>query len=306
MKEKNKINAKIAVIGGDRRQAAAAEYFAGQGYNVVIFGVSPADCYDLKMADTLAEALYDADIAVLGLPYSNDGVKLCCPGFSREIRIQDILNPQYTSLKVFGGRLDPSAYALADVYGIRLFDYYDREELCVLNAIPTAEGALAIALNEMKTTIHGSYALITGYGRIGRVLSGMLKALGCRVIVSARHPSDLAWAESQALSWIHTSEISSVIPEADVIFNTIPHTIFCEPELSRLRSGVPLIDLASKPGGVDLEAAKRLGTNLIWALSLPGKVAPITAGHYIARTIIHMLEDNVSENDSRKSTASEK
>ena len=40
----------------------------------------------------------------------------------------------------------------------------------------------------------------------------------------------------------------------------------------------------SKPGGVDLGAAGKLGLTVIWALSLPGKVAPVTAGAAIRDT----------------------
>ena len=51
------------------------------------------------------------------------------------------------------------------------------------------------------------------------------------------------------------------------------------------------MDLASKPGGVDMEAASRLGVRVIWALSLPGKVAPVTAGKIIRDTIYHILNE---------------
>ena len=46
-----------------------------------------------------------------------------------------------------------------------------------------------------------------------------------------------------------------------------------------------IIDLASKPGGVDFEEANKLGLVTNWALALPGKVAPKTAAKYIFETI---------------------
>ena len=52
-----------------------------------------------------------------------------------------------------------------------------------------------------------------------------------------------------------------------------------------------IIDLASKPGGVDFESARELGVKVIWALSLPGKVAPVTAGIIIKDTITNMLSE---------------
>ena len=61
--------------------------------------------------------------------------------------------------------------------------------------------------------------------------------------------------------------------------------------LRQLREDCLIIDLASKPGGVDFESAKRLGRNVIWALSLPGKTAPLTAGNIIRDTINNILNE---------------
>ena len=44
-------------------------------------------------------------------------------------------------------------------------------------------------------------------------------------------------------------------------------------------------------GGVDFEAAKEAGVKVIWALSLPGKTAPITAGKIIKDTILNILNE---------------
>ena len=59
--------------------------------------------------------------------------------------------------------------------------------------------------------------------------------------------------------------------------------------LQRVKDSTPIIDLATHPGGVDSAAAK--GKNVIWALGLPGKVAPVTAGEYISKTVIGILEE---------------
>ena len=52
-----------------------------------------------------------------------------------------------------------------------------------------------------------------------------------------------------------------------------------------------LIDLASKPGGVDFSAAKELGIHAVQALSLPGKTAPRAAAEIIKNTIYNMMEE---------------
>ena len=61
--------------------------------------------------------------------------------------------------------------------------------------------------------------------------------------------------------------------------------------LSKISSDCLIIDLASSPGGVDIETAARLDRNVISALSLPGKVAPDTAGDIVKTTIGNILEE---------------
>ncbi len=43
--------------------------------------------------------------------------------------------------------------------------------------------------------------------------------------------------------------------------------------------------------GVDFDVARRLSRKVVWALSLPGKTAPDTAGKIIKNTMINMLEE---------------
>ena len=38
-------------------------------------------------------------------------------------------------------------------------------------------------------------------------------------------------------------------------------------------------------------AAAALGVLVVWALSLPGKVAPVSAGRYIMDTVYHIMEE---------------
>ena len=56
-------------------------------------------------------------------------------------------------------------------------------------------------------------------------------------------------------------------------------------ELDSFRKDITIIDLASKPGGVDEEYAKEIGVKVIIALGIPGKEQPTTAAKYIKETI---------------------
>ena len=90
--------------------------------------------------------------------------------------------------------------------------------------------------------------------------------------------------------------LGEAMGEADVIFNSVPHHVITPDMYRYIRHGTPLIDLASRPGGLDFERAKQYGLNVIWALSLPGKVAPVTAGRIIADTLEKLImRDNDNE-----------
>ena len=80
------------------------------------------------------------------------------------------------------------------------------------------------------------------------------------------------------------------IHEFDIIFNTIPSLILDDEILTKVKKDALIIDLASKPGGVDLAEAERLNIKTIHALGLPGKTAPVTAGEIIAESIIDTLK----------------
>ena len=155
----------------------------------------------------------------------------------------------------------------------------------IANTVPTAEGAIQIAMEELATTIFGLKVLVIGYGRISKVLSRLLHSMGARVTVAARKFSDLAWIEASGYIPAHTNDLGKAIEGSQLIINTAPAAILNEELLKRVQKGCLLIDLASKPGGIDFSTANRLGLKAIWALSLPGKVAPISAGKIIFDTM---------------------
>ena len=166
-----------------------------------------------------------------------------------------------------------------------------REELAVANAVPTAEGAVQIAMEQLPITIHGARVLVVGFGRVGRALAQRLAALGAKVTVAARRYESLAWAQASGYGAEQTGQLAGWLCGYDLVVNTVPTLVLGEAELADLKPDCLVLDLASKPGGVDLEAAGRLGRTVIWALSLPGKVAPVTAGSAIKNTIYHMLHE---------------
>lgn len=146
-------------------------------------------------------------------------------------------------------------------------------------------------MEELPISLFGSSCLIVGHGRIAKALMRILRGLGANVTVAARKYGDLAEIEAEGCHAVHIAALAGRVSSADVVFNTVPSRVLTRETLSRLRRDALVIDLASKPGGVDLGAAAEMCIKTIWALSLPGKAAPISAGEIILETIGNCLSE---------------
>lgn len=294
MEYMEKIN-EIAFVGGDLRQIRAINQMSKSGIPVRVFGFGGESAGRFHGSVTLSAGLDGLNdeyrAIVLPLPYTTDGENINAPFLDKAIAVADIVKAASGKNRLLAGKCDEKLETMAKIYDVPLTDYFCREELMIRNAVPTAEGAIQIAMEETPHTLHGSECLITGYGRIGKILAEMLRGIGANVTVAARKQRDLASALSFGCSTVPLWELYGCINEFDIIFNTVPSLLFDFNLLSKLHKHCLMIDLASKPGGVDFEAARALGIKAIWALSLPGKVAPDTAGDIIKDTVLNILSE---------------
>lgn len=281
-----------SIIGGDLRSVKLAELIAQDGNSVNIYGFTTAGFeIMLEQSKTLTEAVVDADVVIGPIPCSNDNEFINAPFHNDSIHINELFKVMNKNQLFLAGRISDKIAHLAQVCNVYTVDLLEREEMAVLNGIPTAEGAIQIAMEEMPITLHNSNTLILGYGRIGKILAKMLHGIGSNVYVEARKYADLAWIKSLGYSPIMLSDLSQILKKIDVIFNTIPSMVLNYELLKLLNPECLIIDLASKPGGVDFNKAKELGVKAIWALSLPGKVAPVTAAVFIKDTTYNIIEE---------------
>lgn len=244
---RNELN--LWVAGGDMRQAKLAELLAEDGHTVHTFALEKLGTLTGVQEEKSLEGAALADCVVLPLPAAGVGSLLNAPLAEESHPLSLVLDALRPSQIICAGMVTPQVAAMASDRGLTLHDYFAREELAVANAVPTAEGAIQIAMEELPITIHGARALVIGYGRLGRALSSRLAALGAKVSVAARKYSDLAWAQACGYGIEHTGQLEGWLCCYDLVVNTVPARLLNEKDLEDLRPGCLVIDLASKPGG---------------------------------------------------------
>ena len=271
-------------VGGDARQTYTAQTLAKIG-RVYTYGMDDKgeDTIPLAQLDQLTEK---ADVLVLPLMKA-DGLDISS---SRNVKVScsDVSTHLKKNALVAGGLLRRDQIEYFSSLGFDVKDYYKREELVIRNCIPTAEGALQIAMQELAVTVNGSTVLVIGYGRVAKACAKLFRAVGADVTISARKLSALAEAEGAGYKAELITALAENISGYTIIINTVPAMILDENSL--------IIDLASRPGGVDFETAAKLNRRVVWALGLPAKAAPMTAGEIIARTVTDILNERGTKN----------
>lgn len=273
------------VVGGDGRQAVLAGLLAGDGHRVHPYALEEA----LRCENSL-DGIENADCVILPLPAVNGEGQLFAPLSKAPLAAGEVLLRLRPGQLVLAGKASPWLKAMARGHGLELRDYFDREDLTLLNAVPTAEGAIRIAMEALPITLHGANILVVGFGRLGQALGPRLKALGAHVSIAARRSQQRALAAVMGLESEGVDGLKEGLYSYDLVVNTAPAPVLGLEELAALKEGAVVIDLASLPGGVDDEAAATLGVKVIHALALPGKEAPLSAARCLRDTVYHILE----------------
>lgn len=285
---------KIAVIGGDLRIAKLARMLAKEDNEIYIFGLEQAEdlneTMNITKCDSIRKAIQNVEIVIGPIPFSSNNVTINAPFSEKEITIRELMHAINAKILIAGG-ISPEVYEMANDEYIEIIDIMKREELAVLNTIATAEGIIQVAIENTNRILHGSEVLILGFGRIGKVLARKLAGLSVKVTCAARKEEDLAWIHAYGHKAININSIGENLKQFDVIINTIPHMILTEERQKYVRKDCLLIDLASNPGGIDKKAVKEQKLKFVWALSLPGKVAPTTSAEFIKDTIYNILKE---------------
>ena len=297
------MNYNFFIIGGDKRNLFLAEKLSKDGENVKIFGFgrikdeffannnikkitnekelltelekreiqAKSKGLEKGTIDISEEKTFDNNLErdkqnkkiIIGpIPYSTDGKTLYAPFCNKKLDI-NLLKDK----KIIAGKIPE------EVADIKSIDILKNEYFTIRNTVPTAEGAIAKAIELTDINIDKANIMVLGFGRVGKTLCYKLKNLGANVYAEARKERDLAWIDVFGYNAIPLEKINENICKMDIIFNTIPELILDKSKLILMNEKTLIIDLASKPGGTDFESANKMGIKAILYSGIPGKIA---------------------------------
>ena len=284
--------AAILCVGGDARMTYTAKALA-ETNDVYTYAVTD-DGENTAVLTSLDEMPKKADMLILGIIRTAD--LTVCELRNKTIHCKDILLHLKPDALILGGNPNEAMTDHFTALGFEVINYLGQEELVLKNTVPTAEGALEIALREQPMTVRDQRVLIIGSGRVAKACACLFKAVGAVTDITARKPSALTEFQLLGHNAFALDSLSEHIGYYDTIINTVPALILTEKHLKSCNKKVLIIDLASKPGGVDFGKAKELHLRAVLALGLPGKCAPVTAGRIIAETAEDILNERRKTN----------
>ncbi len=284
----------FSIIGGDLRIIKLAKMLAEEGNTIYTYGLEKAEelknVTNIVFCEKLKHAIQNTEVVIGPIPFSSNGKDINSPFSDNTISIREFMHMINAKILIAGSIL-PEIYDLANDEYVEIIDLMKREELAVLNTISTAEGAIEIAISNTNKIIHGSEILILGFGRIGKVLARKMAGLSAKVTCAARKDEDFAWIRAYGHKATNINTLGEGLSRYDIIINTVPHLVLTPERLQYVTNDCLLIDLASNPGGIDKKTAKDRNLKLVWALALPGKVAPVTTAEFIKDTIYNILKE---------------
>ncbi|WP_274651496.1 dipicolinate synthase subunit DpsA [Paenibacillus humicola] len=288
----------VLLLGGDARQLEVIRKLTELDAAVTAAGFDQLHTpLDGAVQADYADDLFDGVDAIVLPPVGTDDDGRITAVFSdRELVLSGMQLARVPKhCVVYAGMAKPYLRELCEQYGIRLVELFDRDDVAIYNSIPTAEGAVMMAIQNTDITIHGSNCMVLGIGRTGLTLARTLQGLGAKVKTGVRREEHFARAHEMGFEPFYLSQLVQHAANIDLLFNTIPTMIVTAQIIANLPSRAVIIDLASKPGGTDFRFAEKRGIKALLAPGLPGIVAPKTAGRIIADCLSRLIMEDTNK-----------
>lgn len=292
----------LAVVGGDDREVYLIPELQRLGARIIGLGLEKSPLgKSIEHYESFAEIIEQADALLLPM-FGTDERGLVKAKYSNYpiILNNDVLQSIPNYIPLFIGWARPALKAAAQKMKIVVVEIANRDDVAILNSVPSAEGAVQMAMDATNITIHGSESFVLGMGRFGTTLIHLLKGMGAKVTAAARKPSDLARAAEMGVTPLDFQSLEESVSRAEIIYNTVPDKVIGRTILENMSRDAVIIDLASIPGGTDFEYAQLLGIKAFLAPGLPGIVAPKTAGLILAEVYPKIIFEYIGKNDASK------
>ncbi|QHT60748.1 dipicolinate synthase subunit DpsA [Paenibacillus lycopersici] len=286
----------VVLLGGDARGLEIIRKLTELDATVTVAGFDQLhSSLDGAVRAEMSESLFvNADALILPAVGTDDEGKIVAVFSDQELVLTEAYIAKLPKhCKVYAGMAKPYLRELCAKHSIGLVELFDRDDVAIYNSIPTAEGAVMMAIQNTDITIHGSSSMVLGIGRTGLTLARTLQGLGAKVKVGVRREEHFARACEMGFEPFYIKDLLHHVSNIDLLFNTIPTMIVTAQIIANLPSRAVIIDLASKPGGTDFRFAEKRGIKALLAPGLPGIVAPKTAGRIMADCLSRLImEDN--------------
>lgn len=282
----------VAILGGDARQIEVMRILSELDAAVKLYGFDQLQQQfsGVSKQDFEPNVFIDVDAIILpAVGTDSSGIVESIFTTDELLLTREHIQNMPKHAVVYTGLAQPYLKKLCSNEDIRLVELFDRDDVAIFNSIPTAEGAIMLAIQHTDFTIHSSNCMVLGMGRTGLTMARVLQALGAQVTIGVNKTEQYARAFEMGLKPFYTKDLASEVDEVDLIFNTIPTMIITAQVIAHISNQAVIIDLASKPGGTDFRFAEKRGVRAIIAPGLPGIVAPKTAGQIIARALSQLI-----------------
>ncbi len=204
---------------------------------------------------------------------------------------------KHGKIKVFGGVFHQEWTSFFEKYNIPYWDFMKLPEVIEGNASITAEATVAEVLKMAEYSICGQHVAVTGYGCCGEKIAKLFSKIGAKVTVVARRDEVRQCAKQDGFEAIDFGDMPKLLENCGVVINTVPSLVLTEECIRNMSRDSLIIDIASKPGGTDFEAAKKYGISAKLALGLPGIYTTTSSALLLKNAILKHapLQENVRE-----------
>lgn len=286
----------IAIIGGDARQLEVIRKLADLDAKISLIGFEQLDfVYSGVTKEKFKDIRFsEMDCVILPITGTADDGKIDLIFSNEEVVLTgDMLAETPPYFTIYTGISNPYLEQIAKKAGRRLVKLFERDDVAIYNSIPTVEGTIMMAIQNTEFTIHGSNVAVLGLGRVGMSVARAFRHLGAKVKVGARKSEHLARITEMGLGPFHLNDLEQEVKDIDICINTVPHLIVNASVIQKMPSHTLILDIASKPGGTDFRYAEKRGIKAMLAPSLPGIVAPKTAGRILGNVLGRLIEEDV-------------